>query len=201
MNNLEKKSTCNLCHKEFIYNSEIDYDWCLCPICRKEPKDMIIENLFNENTALKKKFDNQKYLDRDEIEKKILGMLKDIKCDWQRGENGEFIYNTITAICSLAIPENKQTEAMKDIIKSLEHDVKFWKDKSMGIAIKPITKDRIIEVMKKYMCELSGDVPIAYANKIATEILDISGMTDEEKDMNTYTATEILEGKEKPNDK
>ena len=45
----------------------------------------------------------------------------------------------------------KRINAMKDIIKTLEHDVKFWKDKSRGLAI-PITKEKIINKYKK--CDL-----------------------------------------------
>jgi len=88
------------------------------------------------------------------------------KCMKLCGENTELkkqieceIANNSLTLERLAITEEeyeeeikelkKKIDIMKDIIKALEYDVKFWKDKSRGLAI-PITKDEIEKEFKNY---------------------------------------------------
>lgn len=176
----------------------------------REPEDIegmskeelwdVIEDLNNiiskseaENTTLKKQLDNQKYLDRVEVEEAVENIFIKNKLIVKVGDMAttgevwamELMDNIIAAICNLAIPENKHLnfEEVNKIISNTivrvhsttEDNLIIAKEAITAIldfAIKPLTKDRIIKVLERH---------------------GVMGAT--------ILATEIIEGKEGENDK
>jgi len=104
-----------------------------------------------------------KYLDGDEVEKIMMNFAHDC------GGTSILISlkeKYITAICSLAIPESPRNLTKEELAK----EKKYEKDNYKTFAI-PITKEKIIKILEKYMNKYSGDVNIGYFKAIATEIL------------------------------